>query len=1021
MFVSVNFQKIADIILNKFKKFSKTKKFKFLLGTILGYNLIFNTISGNIILGNILKSVFQTEAVAKFTKFSLLYGFIIEDLSIQAGDIFKGENLVNCKRIALEYNLPALFLFRLKLNEVSISGLNLNLHKKEKKWNFETIFPKNSEKENNLEEKKEVNDVQKDGIDTYIPVSAYLKFFLKDISIKVHIEEESVLQAGLENFNLNLEVDTHRFNKIPFSVDALNILDIFYFSINPNNNPKILFKDKTTDLYSDFNMLINLMYDSSKEKKIFSSNLKIGNENLNLSFEDKKVENFGFILDYDLSYSPEQDTLNLQHLSLNVMKSNWLSVMGFIQKISTDERGLELSIKDSEILLEELKELASKFPGLGLMDIRGKISLNGMGAKGKLSSLLSNISIKGEDIFIAIGGLSHSIPDLIIDLNSELNLNNTKISSDENILPILSYLKINSIRMNYNGIKLNLDGEIFPASKVNCNLSITDIFPEKFTKSVKGKIDLAISITGNKLSLIDLATKINISNFRYFLGNSISGRNLIDIQFLTRIDLGSGFKFEKSNLYNFLLSLKNENRENALEIKTNLELDMRGGLKTEIPSLELQTDITKLIPTLPLSIRSTIAGLRESLGNILKLNGKITYIDTNKMKIIKSVLGASLPGIELKDMKLETDLKLINDTENTIILEKLSFSGYENKLKGNYKAKFYKPFTANAPYGDYTGEVLGNFTLESPNYRYLTKGIYFKGDIDLDLDLKGAMINGKVRSNDSSFKLTSNCPGNDCNETEISGLKMNIPFSHDLNDKTMENLLGGNSENFVQNYGLTKSSNFSVDRITSNHPIEKGKKLDFVNSTPNLPGISAFLEYKENFLTLDNLRINTLNGVIFGKDFMVNVGSGNPEKIQYSATLQIRDIDLKQILPGTSKKKITDGTIKGDLNIKGENLTDPVGNIDLFFSIFQIGEDFGRSAVNIVSPTNFVTDRIINSYSVNKIEVEINHGLVYARVLFNKSVMNSLLFQVENDRIQQERIPLANFLKRAESELSEYK
>jgi hypothetical protein len=31
-----------------------------------------------------------------------------------------------------------------------------------------------------------------------------------------------------------------------------------------------------------------------------------------------------------------------------------------------------------------------------------------------------------------------------------------------------------------------------------------------------------------------------------------------------------------------------------------------------------------------------------------------------------------------------------------------------------------------------------------------------------------------------------------------------------------------------------------------------------------------------------------------------------------------------------------------------------------------------------------------------------------------------MLFQVENDRIQQERIPLANFLKRAKSELSEY-
>ena len=171
---------------------------------------------------------------------------------------------------------------------------------------------------------------------------------------------------------------------------------------------------------------------------------------------------------------------------------------------------------------------------------------------------------------------------------------------------------------------------------------------------------------------------------------------------------------------------------------------------------------------------------------------------------------------------------------------------------------------------------------------------------------------------------------------------------------------------------------------------------------------------------MDNLKISTLDGVIFGKDFIVNVGTGDPSKIQYNVVLQVRDIDLKQILSPASQKKIKDGKLKGDINISGQNLSDMVANIDLFFSIYQIGEDFGRSAINIVSPTNFVTDRILNSYSVNKIEVEINHGLVYARVLFNKSVMNSLLFQVENDRIQQERIPLANFLKRAKSELSEY-
>jgi hypothetical protein len=137
--------------------------------------------------------------------------------------------------------------------------------------------------------------------------------------------------------------------------------------------------------------------------------------------------------------------------------------------------------------------------------------------------------------------------------------------------------------------------------------------------------------------------------------------------------------------------------------------------------------------------------------------------------------------------------------------------------------------------------------------------------------------------------------------------------------------------------------------------------------------------------------------------------------------LQIRDIDLGELLPKEMQKKIDDGKIKLDLNIAGKNLTDPIENLELFFSTFYIGEDFGKSAIRIVSPENWMTDRIINSYRVDKIEVELTKGLVYAVIKFQKSVFNTLVFNVENDMISQERIPLASFLKRTEKELATYK
>lgn len=169
------------------------------------------------------------------------------------------------------------------------------------------------------------------------------------------------------------------------------------------------------------------------------------------------------------------------------------------------------------------------------------------------------------------------------------------------------------------------------------------------------------------------------------------------------------------------------------------------------------------------------------------------------------------------------------------------------------------------------------------------------------------------------------------------------------------------------------------------------------------------------------MKIHSMNGLIYGKDILFNIGNGDPEKIEYTAVLQVRDIDLAELLPKDRRKKIDDGKIKLDLNIAGQNLTDPIANLELFFSTFYIGEDFGKSAIRIVSPSNVITDTIINSYRVDKIEVELTKGLVYAVIKFKKSIFNSMIFQVENDMISQERIPLASFLKQTEKELSTYK
>lgn len=75
--------------------------------------------------------------------------------------------------------------------------------------------------------------------------------------------------------------------------------------------------------------------------------------------------------------------------------------------------------------------------------------------------------------------------------------------------------------------------------------------------------------------------------------------------------------------------------------------------------------------------------------------------------------------------------------------------------------------------------------------------------------------------------------------------------------------------------------------------------------------------------------------------------------------------------------------------------------------------------MNIFTPSNLFTDFIYNSYAVDKIEVELSKGLVYAVIQFKRSVLNTII-NLENSQISQQRMPLANFLKRARSEIDTY-
>lgn len=994
----------------------RKKKFWFWFAVLLIYKSVFNVFTGDYIFKKIFSSASSGTIQINVKRFSLFFGIIAEDVVISSGEDFGKEPVFRTKRLAAAYNLPWLLLGRLKLSEISLISPEIFLREKKGKWNIQTLFPPGKETP-----PPPASEPLGDEINLFVPVSAFANVFIRDLSLSVAKEKgKSYFSANVSPLSFQLLLDTERFRKIPLSIRIFSLLKVLEIHLNPSSDLKIAAEDNDNILQASLKSFLTVKNDSTKNPKELFSSLNLGTENAVLTVRKQKPQNINFKILYELGIIPEKDSLELKEFTAVFAGSKWLDIRGSVSGLTKEKPYIDMKAAQSKIVLDPLGKLLSSLPGVRNLGISGQLNIDAVSAKGDIDTMLAKADIRGSNLLINSGGSSHSIPTLRLDAETVLNLSDKAKSTEKDLIPVLEKADIKTVELVYNGISAKLKGTVMPKSKVDLTLKVDNVNLAQFSPEISGIVRADAAASGNSLSLVDINLKANADGVRYKMGKSISGKNFLYASLKTTLDFGGGFKFEDMQIHPADIILKNENGDQAVKISSLINLDLRNGLLLQVKKLDSSFNMTKLIPAVPLPLRGTLSSVRSGLGDVLTLNGNLDFQNRAGQKKISLDLGGSFPAIELRDLKIDLALNLLSDPAKTVAIDRFLLTGFGRKLKADFKGKFFKPFNKSAPFGEYTGDMKGNLTLESKTPERVLKGITFAGDIDLDFVLKGPIAQGRLFSKDSYLKIVSqNCPDGKCNFYELKNIKMDIPFIHDISDKTTENLIKGNKENFIQNYGQTLPANLSIGTVTGTHPFLPDSTLDFVKPTEMYPGFSARVDYKENVLTIDNLRLFTLDGLIFGKDILFNVGSGNTEKIQYAAVLQVRDVDLKQLLKKEARDKVDDGKIKADLNISGENLKDPISNVSLFFSVFQIGKDFSKSAVNIVKSTDKITDFFINSYSVDKIEVELNRGLVYAKILFKKSVLNSIV-SIEDDRIQQERFPLSNFLNRAKSELSVY-
>ncbi|MCP5499289.1 MAG: hypothetical protein H7A25_05265 [Leptospiraceae bacterium] len=991
----------------------------------LFYKAIFNSYTAKQLVLFIFPKVSTGKISLEVQQFSLFYGLDIRNIKIISNQDFDNETFFEADRLALLYRLPSVFWGRLEVDGLFLIRPRILLHKKKEIWNFESLFPSEPSTEKKEEKKDKQTPEDNKEISTFISVSTLLHILIDDLHFQMKIEGKEPVELKAFPIYLETLLETKESSKIPKDLSALELIKRFFLRLNPSKKLDLSFQDKTYTIKEKLDINLIFEKEEAKDKKLkLLSSLKLGGENIQIQVKGKKAYPLTALASYSLNYSPSQDTLSLNDLSLVFQKNPWLRVKGNLNHVLKDTREFDAEVFESDINLDVLSSFLSGLPGMEL-PIGGNLKLLPVKAKGPLSDLNLNLELKGKNVFYGSGKQRHSVPSLHLKADGVFDFVSKKEGTAKDPLPFMKKLNIEDLSLYYNQIFLSLNGFIRDTDGIQLGLQVKNVNLGAFTSAVSGVTAARLQVKAKDFSLLNARLQAGLAGFRYSIGKSKSPIGSIDLDLNAAISFLKGFKPDTLQIHSIQIPYKNSAGKQALGLSLQKgSIQFPGELSIKADNLSLQTHIKNLLSALPLSLKETISPLRSIIGDKQVLELKSFQYKLGKEKdIIGGNLLLQIPALALNDLESRIRISLSKNYTKAIHIQSFQITALNQKLTGEIEGKLFKnPAEKKAPLGDFFPDLRISFKLDAPDMIRLIKNVNFKGNYEANFELKDFLIKGLIKIEKSILHvMIGDCEGkNSCDKYELEAIELKLPIEHNLALDGHKSLIEGNKSRYVKTYGKTPEDNFKIGAIYGPHISNKKKRFPFVaGQIEGEPGLSARIDYRANYFSMDNLRIRMLDGIVYGKDILFNVGTAEPLHMEYSATLQVKDIDLKKLLPDNIQNRFDDGKIKADVNLSGKNLTDPLGNLELFFSVYQIGKDFGKSAINVVSPQNRFTDFLIGSYSVDKLEVELSKGLVYAKILFKRSILSSII-SIEDNKISQERVPLANFLNRAKSEISSY-
>jgi hypothetical protein len=989
------------------------KAFLFFLFLTIFYHLVFNTYTAKLLSSRFLPSLILGQTQLEWERFSLLYGLEIKNLSIKGSGEFAEDTVLQCEEIRIRYNLPLLLLGRIKLSDIALVRPHLYLRERKGIWNISTVFVSADKPPESQEPQEKSSPLEE--ISTYLPISLFAKALIIKPEVRVQSETHEI-QAYLKGPSLDLYLDTHRLRTIPLNLELLEKFETLHLTLGTEK--EIFYQIQTPHLESESKMVLFLnLKKEFPNKAIYSSQMEFSGQSIPFNVKKKESLLLNFSLKYNINFHEPDEKLILDTMQLEFGSNRWIDAKGFISDIHSENPKFSLNFQPSAMSLSDVNSIYSKLPGLPFHRFGGKINIEKIDLSGDFQNIFTDINLHASDLIYQNSSSSHNVSKLLFVSSAGINLKKQKTVKPE--IPYITRLKIAPLEINYNGAKANLVSEI-ESGKVSANLSLESFQISQFVKILSGRLSGKLKINGDDFNLINLDLGLQWPGFQILTPDFRTNPSNLNGKVSGGIRFSEEFKIQEILVQNLNLNLFNSSGRQALGLTTLGSIPSLSPFYLNLSKLKISVNLRNVLSVLQYSLMETVSPLRGVLGEEISLLADLK-LNLEKGTSIQGNFQPKIDKLNIKDVTINSHIIMNADGFGSINIPLLNITGFSKTLKGSFNGLLRKTQT-KGPLAGFFPDAKLDLSLNAEVPTPLSSGVLYKGNSKIKLSFNKSLVSGEMSSSKTDIKiLAGNCPGIECKEFLIQQLQLNLPIEHDLNLGSNQSILSGDISRFVRTYGQDQVHNFSIHRVLGPHPFLEGQVLEFVKPEGTTPGFRGRMDYVRNVFSLNQLKINTLNGFIYGKNILFNTRSGLPQDMEYTATLQVRDMDLKELLHPRSARKIAEGKIVGDLNVSGSNLNNLIPNLDLYFSIYKIGKDFGKSAINIVMSSNYIQDYIVTSYSVDRIEIELARGLVYANILFKPGILPSLLTRIEDNKITQERMPLANFLNRAQSEITTYR